>query len=359
MRNLKQKRVAFFIYLTGIFVICLVLLFETARSSNNQISITKETDFILDPDPDKGYTHDPNEIYNNVMVKIIPYKTFRLGFKLLMEDNTTLWIYYAPTSLEPTQYESGNIHIGLDAALIDSNIHIIDRDINLDLENFLISELRAIEKVEIVGERFDLYYIIAYRELNDGSQIKITIDNFNDSSEGLTERGWKSTSSMDQFSIDYDSSFIGYLKAKYIPETTEEDPNDTEETPYYYMYPYGGYYGSSLYGGYYGSGYYGSGYYGSSYYGGGYYGGGYYGGGYYGGGYYGGGYYGGGYYGGGYYGGGYYGGLYGGMGYYGGLYGGMGAYGGLLGLYGGLYGGLSTYYGGPIGLLGGLTGLFI
>ena len=119
MRSLKQKRIVFSLCLTGIFIICLSFLLKTAISSDNQISISKVTNFILDPGPD--------EVYDHIMVKIRPYKTFRLALKLYMDDGTYIWIYYAPTSAEPFQeYEGGPIHIGLDAALIDKEWHLID-----------------------------------------------------------------------------------------------------------------------------------------------------------------------------------------------------------------------------------------
>ncbi|MGA1844129.1 MAG: hypothetical protein ACMUIS_06165 [bacterium] len=336
-----------------ILTVCLCLIKGILGASDTQISIRKATDFPLGP--------DPNEVYDHIMMKIRPYdKNFRLALKMYMDNGEYLWIYYTPTNAQPYQdYEGGPIHAGLNATFTEKQWNLITLDVGVTLEEGLVlPELRSIQEIELVGNRYDLAYIIAFRELSDGSRSNIIIDDFSLPGQNLTTRGWMS-GTITYFSIAFDSDMRGHLKAEYTPPSTDDDSDDdTEEDanqPYYYYYGYpyySGYYGTGYYGGgYYGSGY-GSGYYGggygSGYYGGGYYGGGY-GGGYYGGGY-GGGYYGSGYYGG--YGGGYYGGLglYGG-GYYGGLYG-MGLYGG------GLYGGLASYYGGPIGM-GGLLGLGI
>ena len=320
MRRFNPKWTLFFLGLA----FCLIFFLGVIKASDTQIAISRQTATLF---------LNPNDVYSHIMVKIRPYKSFRLALKLHMDDGEDLWIYYAPTSAEPYQdYEGGPIHASLDADLVDKEWHIIDLNLSLDLESFVVSELRSIREIEILGNRLDLAYIIAYRVLNDGSRSNIIIDDFSLPGQNLSERGWVS-SDIKYFTIAFDSAMSGYLKAEYVPPTDDstEDPNDTEDQSKTY-YPYYGYYG-----GYYGTGYYGSGYYGTGYYGGSYYGTGYYGGGYYGGGYYGGGYYGGGYYG-------------------GGLYGGLG------GLYGGLYG-LSNYYGGPIGALGfgglGLFGAFI
>ena len=309
MRRFNLKLTIFFLCLS----FCLIFFLGVIKASDTQIAISKQTATLF---------LNPNDIYNHIMVKIRPYKSFRLALKLHMDDGEDLWIYYAPTSAEPYQdYEGGPIHASLDADLVDKEWHIIDLDLSLDLESFVISELRSIREIEILGNRLDLAYIIAYRVLNDGSRSNIIIDDFSLPGQNLSERGWVA-SDMDYFTIAFDSAMSGYLKAEYVSDDSTEDPNDTEDQAKT-TYPYYGYYG-----GYYGTGYYGSGYYGGSYYGGSYYGTGYYGGGYYGGGYYG-----------------------------GGLYGGLGG-----GLYGGLYG-LSNYYGGPIGALGfgglGLFGAFV
>ncbi|MGA1796840.1 MAG: hypothetical protein ACMUIL_13370 [bacterium] len=358
MRRFGKIKLCSILSVFLVLAICLCVVQGILRASDTQISIRKETGFPLAP--------DPNEVYDHIMMKIRPYdKNFRLALSMYMDNGEYLWIYYTPTNVQPYQdYEGGPIHAGLNATFTAKQWNLITLDVGVTLEEGLVlPELRSIQEIELVGNRYDLAYIIAFRELPDGSRSNIIIDDFSLPGQNLTTRGWKS-GTINYFSIAFDSDMRGHLKAEYTPPSTDDDSDDdTEEDAnqpyYYYGYPYySGYYGTGYYGGgYYGSGSYGGGYYGGGYYGGGY--GGYYGGGYggglYGGGYYGGGYYGGGLYGGGLYGGGY-GGYYGGGYYGGGYYGGLGLYGGLYGM--GLYGGLASYYGGPIGM-GGPLGLGI
>ena len=354
MRTFINNFTVFFLCVTVILILCLNIFIGTAIASDSQISIRKMTGFVENPEPPM--------IYDHIMIKIRAYKTFRIALRVHMYDDVDnkyydMWIYYSSTDTEPYQdYEDGPIHVGLGSSLVDKNWHLLNLDTTIDLGNFVVLDLKSIQEIEFMGNRFDLAYLLAYRILPDGSHSNILIDDFSLPGQDLIQKGWVSED-MDKFSIAYDSDMQGYLKSEYTTTQTdandsdeddeEEDQDQTQYTYYGYSYPYGTYYGS----GYYGGGYYGGGYYGGGYYGGGYYGGGYYGGGYYGGLYGLGGYSGFGLYGGGLYGGGYYGGLYGL-----GSYGGFGLYGG--GLYGGLGFGLRNYYGGPIGF-GGFISPFV
>ncbi|MBN2372642.1 hypothetical protein JXL19_02485, partial [bacterium] len=238
-------------------IVCISIFLEFAQGSDKVISIRKDT-------TDLFQNLGGSKAYSKIQIRIKPYKSFRIAFELLMDDDQTLCIYYSSTDIEPQppEYAGGPIHFGLGSSVIDEKWKIIERDMSLDLENFIVSKIKYIKKIEILGNRYDLAFILACNELDDSDTI--VIDDFRTPGQNLNDRGWKSDD-INKFAISFDSNMEGYLKAEYTePDDTNDDQNNTQ-TPWY-VYPYnasyyGGYYGSGLYGGLYGGGYYGSNYY--------------------------------------------------------------------------------------------------